>query len=130
MLRIVASPVMRSVLRICRPRPEPSRRWLCSSFGARGGSTIQNKETVLDEVDAALGVHRPPDLEVLLTDHLDPRGVKSCWIPSARPLRGESAPRGVAAAALMASSSAWSRDLRQVRQVREVWQVRHVRQVR
>ena len=33
-------------------------------------STISNKDTILNEIDQALGVKKPPDVEVLLTDHL------------------------------------------------------------
>lgn len=43
---------------------------LASDFGHRDGSSITNKATILDDVDAALGLNRPPDLEVLLSDHL------------------------------------------------------------
>ena len=53
----------------CRGAGLPFRR-RCSTFGARGGRAIANKASVLDEVDRALGVQRPPDLEVILTDHL------------------------------------------------------------
>lgn len=34
------------------------------------GPTISNKERVFDEIDRALGVKKPPDIEVILTDHL------------------------------------------------------------
>ena len=40
-----------------------------SDFGARDGSSITNKGSVLQDVDAVLGHDRPADLEVLLTDH-------------------------------------------------------------
>ena len=40
------------------------------SFGARDGTSITNKHTVLDQVDAALGLDRPADIELLLADHL------------------------------------------------------------
>ena len=40
------------------------------SFGARDGTSITNKHTVLDQVDAALGLARPADIELLLADHL------------------------------------------------------------
>lgn len=46
------------------------KRWMSSDFGARDGTPISNKDTILSEVDAALGAKKPPDLEVLLTDHL------------------------------------------------------------
>jgi uncharacterized FlaG/YvyC family protein len=35
-----------------------------------GGRTISNKDIVFDEIDKALGVSKPPDIEVILTDHL------------------------------------------------------------
>jgi len=62
---------------VCRPFV---RRALCT-FGARDGECIANKAEVLEEVDATLQLHRPPDLEVLLSDHLsavDSR--RSRWI--------------------------------------------------
>ena len=34
------------------------------------GPTISNKETVFDDIDRALGVSKPPDIEVILTDHM------------------------------------------------------------
>ena len=46
------------------------RRALSSTFGARDGAAIENKSTILAEVDVALNQKRPPDLELLLTDHL------------------------------------------------------------
>lgn len=33
------------------------------------GKTISNKNKIFDEIDAALGVDKPPDIEVVLTDH-------------------------------------------------------------
>ena len=33
------------------------------------GKTISNKDKVFDMVDDALGVSKPPDIEVILTDH-------------------------------------------------------------
>jgi hypothetical protein len=46
-------------------------RRLCvpANFGGRDGPCISNKASILAEVDAALG-GRPPDVEVLLTDHI------------------------------------------------------------
>ena len=49
------------------PLPPPD------DFGAHHGTPIHNKATVLAEVDAALYPNqpaRPPDLEVILTDHI------------------------------------------------------------
>ena len=43
---------------------------LPADFGARDGTPIANKNTVLSEVDRALGKDRSPDLEVILTDHV------------------------------------------------------------
>ena len=34
------------------------------------GPTIKNKDSVFDDIDKALGVSKPPDIEVILTDHL------------------------------------------------------------
>mmetsp|Transcript_36406 Transcript_36406/g.90597 ORF Transcript_36406/g.90597 Transcript_36406/m.90597 type:complete len:485 (+) Transcript_36406:49-1503(+) len=34
------------------------------------GPTITNKDTVFDAIDEALGVSKPPDIEVILTDHM------------------------------------------------------------
>jgi len=34
-------------------------------FGAPNGTEISNKATLLTEIDRALGVHKPPDLEYL-----------------------------------------------------------------
>ena len=45
-------------------------RCISGSFGARDGTPIANKGAILKDVDDALGVGRPPDLEVLLTEHL------------------------------------------------------------
>jgi hypothetical protein len=47
-------------------------RRLCvpANFGGRDGPCVFNKASILADVDAALGVHRPPDVEVLLTDHM------------------------------------------------------------
>ena len=33
------------------------------------GKTISNKDEVFDKIDKALGVSKPPDIEVILTDH-------------------------------------------------------------
>lgn len=35
-----------------------------------GGPSISNKDTILQDVDRALGVNKPPDLEVFLTEHV------------------------------------------------------------
>lgn len=35
-----------------------------------GGSAITNKDTILSDVDRALGTNKPPDIEVFLTDHV------------------------------------------------------------
>jgi len=40
------------------------------NFGAPDGPEISNKETVLRDVDKAVSHGRPPDIEVLLADHL------------------------------------------------------------
>jgi len=40
------------------------------NFGAPDGPGISNKETILRDVDKAVSDGRPPDLEVLLADHL------------------------------------------------------------
>ena len=51
--------------------PDTTDTDLDSSFGYNpGGSTITNKDTILDDIDRALGVQKPPDIEVLLTDHI------------------------------------------------------------
>ena len=34
------------------------------------GKTISNKDEVFDDIDKALGVSKPPDIEVILTDHM------------------------------------------------------------
>ena len=34
------------------------------------GPTIQNKDEIFDDIDKALGVDKPPDIEVILTDHM------------------------------------------------------------
>lgn len=39
-------------------------------FGAPNGTTISNIDTIADEIDQALGVSKPPDVEVILTDHM------------------------------------------------------------
>ena len=68
--------LVRTLRTVARTAPSRlSQRRLCSrgvpqNFGARDGQSITNKVTVLQEVDEALGLDRPPDLEVLLTDHL------------------------------------------------------------
>ena len=41
-----------------------------SDFGRRNGGAIANKASILSDVDDALTGGRPPDLEVLLADHL------------------------------------------------------------
>ena len=41
-----------------------------SDFGRRDGGAIANKASILSDVDDALTGGRPPDLEVLLADHL------------------------------------------------------------
>ena len=41
-----------------------------SNFGAPDGPGISNKESILQDVDKAVSEGRPPDLEVLLADHL------------------------------------------------------------
>jgi hypothetical protein len=41
-----------------------------TNLGAPGGPTICNKDTIFQEIDEALGVGKPPDVEVILTDHL------------------------------------------------------------
>jgi hypothetical protein len=41
-----------------------------SNFGQRNGGAIANKASILSDVDEALTGCRPPDLEVLLADHL------------------------------------------------------------
>jgi len=33
------------------------------------GKTISNKHEVFDKIDKVLGVNKPPDIEVILTDH-------------------------------------------------------------
>ena len=45
-------------------------RPISDDFGTRNGTTIANKQGILASVDEALGLSRPPDLELLLTDHL------------------------------------------------------------
>lgn len=47
-------------------------RQLCvpANFGGRDGPCVSNKASILAEVDTALGRARPPDVEVLLTDHV------------------------------------------------------------
>lgn len=39
-------------------------------FGGPNGPSISNKGTIFDEIDEALGVDSPPDIEVILTDHI------------------------------------------------------------
>lgn len=51
-------------------KADSSQEQFPQNFGAEGGTPIINKDSILGEVDAALGTHRPPDLEVLLTDHV------------------------------------------------------------
>ena len=34
------------------------------------GPTIENKHEIFDDIDKALGVDKPPDIEVILTDHM------------------------------------------------------------
>jgi hypothetical protein len=48
------------------------------NFGAPGGPGISNKDSILRDVDAALSEGRPPDLEVLLADHLCYTGNAFC----------------------------------------------------
>jgi hypothetical protein len=45
-------------------------RYASSDFGRRNGGAIANKASILSDVDDALTGGRPPDLEVLLADHL------------------------------------------------------------
>ena len=40
-----------------------------NNFGGPNGPSITNKRTILDNVDVALGCS-PPDVEILLADHL------------------------------------------------------------
>ena len=54
----------------CESAPRPRFHSGSSTFGCREGAPITNKASILGDVDAALGVDRPPDLEVLLADHL------------------------------------------------------------
>jgi hypothetical protein len=64
-----AAPARACQRHICS-KATPARTCISQDFGARDGQSITNKATVLREVDEALGLDRPPDLEVLLTDHL------------------------------------------------------------
>lgn len=48
------------------------------NFGAPGGTGISNKDSILRDVDAVLSKGRPPDLEVLLADHLCYTGNAFC----------------------------------------------------
>lgn len=63
-----SSTVARSAL--VRARAGARARCIATNFGCRDGTPIDNKSTILSLVDDALGVERPPDLEILLTDHL------------------------------------------------------------
>ena len=60
----------RRCARVALTRRHAWPRCISSDFGARDGTPIANKSAVLGAVDDALGVGRPPDLEVLLTEHL------------------------------------------------------------
>lgn len=60
----------RRCARVALARSHAWPRRISSDFGARDGTPISNKSAVLGAVDDALGVGRPPDLEVLLTEHL------------------------------------------------------------
>eukprot|EP00613_Pedinella_sp_CCMP2098_P044447 CAMPEP_0171775800 /NCGR_PEP_ID=MMETSP0991-20121206/56734_1 /TAXON_ID=483369 /ORGANISM="non described non described, Strain CCMP2098" /LENGTH=371 /DNA_ID=CAMNT_0012382057 /DNA_START=158 /DNA_END=1270 /DNA_ORIENTATION=+ len=54
----------------CLHRLHSAQAGVPPDFGGPNGPCITNKATVLQDVDTALGTSRPPDLEVLLTDHL------------------------------------------------------------
>lgn len=41
-----------------------------ANFGGRDGPCITNKDTILEDIDVALGRDSPPDLEVILTEHV------------------------------------------------------------
>ena len=56
--------------RLCSAQAASSSQSGSGVLGARGGKAIDNKAEVLRQVDVALGVSRPPDLEILLADHL------------------------------------------------------------
>jgi hypothetical protein len=46
------------------PNLQKKRKKPVVNFGGANGTCIENKDTILSEVDKALGLHRPPDLEV------------------------------------------------------------------
>ena len=63
--------LLRASRRVCTAsRLRIASRYASSDFGRRNGGAIANKASILSDVDDALTGGRPPDLEVLLADHL------------------------------------------------------------
>ena len=63
--------LLRASRRVCTiSRLRIAARRYASDFGRRNGGAIANKASILSDVDDALTGGRPPDLEVLLADHL------------------------------------------------------------
>ena len=63
--------LLRASRRVCAAsRLRIASRYASSDFGKRNGGAIANKASILSDVDDALTGGRPPDLEVLLADHL------------------------------------------------------------
>ena len=63
--------LLRASRRACTAsRHRIATRYASSDFGRRNGGAIANKASILSDVDDALTGGRPPDLEVLLADHL------------------------------------------------------------
>ena len=49
-------------------------------FGQEGGTPISNKDSILSDIDRALGQAGPPDVEILLTQAWAPKAPSFHWL--------------------------------------------------
>jgi hypothetical protein len=61
----------------CKKAPQ-NEAMIPPNFGAPGGTAVANKGSILRDIDNVLSEGRPPDLEVLLADHLCYTGNALC----------------------------------------------------